>query len=279
MGQPKADLEAFRAELAPQLARLPRTLLTGHYGATRGLNELAACDTLVTLGDPWMNLDAAQNDAAFLGLGDTWAQRYEARCRAELEQAHGRLRTIHRTRPGRALHVGAVLPGERGWETGEVRVERLKGEGLNQHFPPLKPSWQADPMSWDVSVMRFSKSYVSVDEILDSERPLPLGPLTDVQSAVTAVFGDADFSDPSWGRWESNAGSIEFNIGAEEPVESMMLHVRASTDVIPMIVELCRRNSWQALDCIEGEFLADESATQGLEGWIAFRNRVIGGGA
>lgn len=127
MGQPKAALEAFRAELAPQLARWPRALLTGHYGATRGLNELATCDALATLGDPWMNLDAAQNDAAFLGLGDTWTERYEARCRAELEQAHGRLRTVHRTRPGRALHVGAVLPGGSRWEGGEVRVEELKG--------------------------------------------------------------------------------------------------------------------------------------------------------
>ena len=127
MGQPERALDAFAAELGPTLARWPRGLLTGHYGATRGLNALADCDALATLGDPWMNLDAAQSDAAFLGLGDNWEERYEARCRAELEQAHGRLRTVHRTRPGRALHVGAVVPGGRGWEGGEVRVERLKG--------------------------------------------------------------------------------------------------------------------------------------------------------
>lgn len=132
MGQPEGTLEAFSGELAPILARWPQALLTGHFGATRGLNEMADCDALATLGDPWVNLDAAQADAAFLGLGDTWEQRYEARCRAELEQAHGRLRTIHRTRPGRALHVGAVLPGGRGWESGEVQVERLGGGRLGQ---------------------------------------------------------------------------------------------------------------------------------------------------
>ena len=98
-----------------------------HELLAESLEALAECDALATLGDPWMNLDAAQNDAAFLGFGDKWEERYEARCRAELEQAHGRLRTVHRTRPGRALHVGAVLPGGLGWENGEVRVERLKG--------------------------------------------------------------------------------------------------------------------------------------------------------
>lgn len=130
MGQPVAALEALSAELAPLLARWSRGLLTGHYGATRGLDELAGCDALATLGDPWVNLDAAHADAAFLGLGDQWEQRYEARCRAELEQAHGRLRTIHRTRPGRALHVGAVLPSGRGWEGGGVLVTPLEGGTL-----------------------------------------------------------------------------------------------------------------------------------------------------
>lgn len=133
-------------------------------------------------------------------------------------------------------------------------------------------------MSWDVSVMRFSKAYASVDDIPEDERPLPLGALSQVHAAVADVFVGVDFSDPIWGCWESPFGSIEFNIGAEDPVEGMMLHVRASTEVIPAIVELCRRNSWHALDCSEGDFLADANATQGLEAWLAFRNRVIGGG-
>jgi hypothetical protein len=40
-------------------------------------------------------------------------QRADEHARSELEQAHGRLRTVHRARPGKALHVGALLPG--GW--------------------------------------------------------------------------------------------------------------------------------------------------------------------
>ena len=36
--------------------------------------------------------------------------------RAELEQAQGRLRSVHRTRPARALHVGRMLPGGPAWD-------------------------------------------------------------------------------------------------------------------------------------------------------------------
>ncbi|HMA95709.1 MAG TPA: hypothetical protein VKP30_23630, partial [Polyangiaceae bacterium] len=126
MKQPSGALDAFSEQLAPCLASWSGTLLTAHYGATRGMNDMADADALVTLGDPWMNLGDAQNDAAFLGLADEWEARYEARCRAELEQAHGRLRTVHRTRPGRALHVGAVMPSGSGWASGRVHERHLE---------------------------------------------------------------------------------------------------------------------------------------------------------
>ena len=130
MKWPDGLLDAFSEQLGPILARLPRTPLTGHYGAVRGLDGMKECDNLVTLGDPWMNLSDALNDAGFLGLGDQWESRFEARCRAELEQAHGRLRTIHRTRPGRALHIGKVLPSGRAWESGGVAVKSFEGGKL-----------------------------------------------------------------------------------------------------------------------------------------------------
>jgi hypothetical protein len=107
-------LDAARAALAPELARLGgRRLELGHYGAMRGLDAWKDLDALVTLGDPWRNLGEVQHEVDYLGLGGGWEARVEAQARAELEQAHGRLRTIHRTRPCRQLHVGAVVPG--GW--------------------------------------------------------------------------------------------------------------------------------------------------------------------
>lgn len=97
---------------------------------------MATASCLVTLGDPWSNIEQVRHECAFLGLDD-WEARLEAMCRAELEQAQGRLRTVHRSRPARALHVGAVAPGGAGWAQGKVKVERT---AVGRTAPPSSMS-------------------------------------------------------------------------------------------------------------------------------------------
>jgi hypothetical protein len=115
LGQPKEDLAEGREKLGPILQRYKGEIQFGHYGAVRGLNTMADVDALITLGDPWQNLGDVQSDVAFLGLEEDWRGRMNALCRAELEQAQGRLRPVHRKRPGRALHVGSIVPSGSGW--------------------------------------------------------------------------------------------------------------------------------------------------------------------
>jgi hypothetical protein len=122
----RAEAQQAREKLGPVLRTWSGEILFGHYGAVRGLNTMADADALITLGDPWPNLGDARNDAAFLGLDSTWEQRLEAMCRAELEQAHGRIRAVHRTRSGRALHVGTVLPSGFGWTAGGVEIRTMQ---------------------------------------------------------------------------------------------------------------------------------------------------------
>lgn len=120
-------LRSARARLAPILRRWPGTILWGHYGAVRGLNDMKDADALVTLGDPRPNVTATLNDLALLDLRDDAAERrVDALARAELEQAHGRLRACRRARPARALHVGTLRPGGTGW-AGEVEFRELAG--------------------------------------------------------------------------------------------------------------------------------------------------------
>jgi hypothetical protein len=121
----KSQVAEAREKLGPILSGWPGEIVFGHYGAVRGLNTMADVDALVTLGDPWPNLADARNDAAFLGLAPAWQERLEAMCRAELEQAHGRIRPVHRARPGRALHVGTVLPSGYGWTSGDVQMRAM----------------------------------------------------------------------------------------------------------------------------------------------------------
>ena len=109
-----ALLSTFRGEIS-----------LAHYGATRGLNRMADVDCLATIGDPWPSVPAVQIEARYLGVDAD--DRLERLCRAELEQAHGRLRAVHRKRPARALHVGRILPGGSAWSLLGVAKRRIAG--------------------------------------------------------------------------------------------------------------------------------------------------------
>lgn len=131
-------------------------------------------------------------------------------------------------------------------------------------------------MSWDISIQKFSRRYASVSEIPDDEKGADLGPRLSVHRAVSAIFPDTNWSDAAWGVWESEFGSIEFNVG-KDPATGMMLHVRAGPEVIPGMVRLCLDNGWQGLDCSSGEFIEQAMKPQeGLEAWAAYRDQVIG---
>lgn len=110
-------VEAFK----PIVKACKREVLLGHYGAMRGLNHMVHAECLATLGDPRPNLDQVRYDVDFLNLPTHHTLRLTELTQAELEQAHGRLRTVHRDRPGRALHVGSVRPSGTGWSEG-VRI-------------------------------------------------------------------------------------------------------------------------------------------------------------
>jgi len=131
-------------------------------------------------------------------------------------------------------------------------------------------------MSWDISIIKFSQAYTTVEAIPDDEKPLDIGVLPRVHAAVSQHFPGTDWNDPLWGIFDSPFGSIEFNVGSDNPVKSMMLHVRASKRILAPIIALCCSQEWSALDCSTGGFLehADDPAA-GIEGWRAFRDRVI----
>ena len=132
-------------------------------------------------------------------------------------------------------------------------------------------------MSWDISIINFSKDYKSIADIPDDEPPNPLGAQNEVHKAVLEFFPKTDWSDPTWGIFDSKYGSIEFNLGRDDPSTSLMLHVRTSNELVPLIVELCNKNNWSALDCSSGEFLeSSEHPEQGLENWRNYLAQILG---
>lgn len=132
-------------------------------------------------------------------------------------------------------------------------------------------------MSWDVTVQRFSREYAAIEDIPETERCLPLGSRAEIHVAISRHFPATDWSDPAWGIFDSPAGSIEFNVGRDEPNGGFMMHIRASAAIVPSIVAMCAAERWQALDCSTGAFLERaEDPSAGLEQWVAYRNQVVG---
>lgn len=133
-------------------------------------------------------------------------------------------------------------------------------------------------MSWDVSLYRFSQRYQSLDEIPEDEQPFALGSLKEIQLAVSAAFPGTSWADPIWGIFKAEFGSVEFNVGKEEPVVCLALHVRAGDAVLGGIFDLCNKLHCQAIDLSYSTFL-DQAAdpASGLEQWRAYRDQIVSG--
>jgi hypothetical protein len=100
-----------------------------------------------------------------------------------------------------------------------------------------------------------------------------------VRERISAILPDVDWTDPAWGIYLGDGFSIEFNVGSDDPIENMMLHVRGGGDAVTEIVKLIQRQNWKALDCSSGEFLDPDSPSR--ESWQRFqsyRDKIVADG-
>jgi hypothetical protein len=99
----------FPSEFA-DLLRQELEVNLGWYGNQRGLDAWADNRVLVTLGDPFPELDSVRAEALLLGRKE-FAHSF-ARCMSEIVQASGRARAVHRTCPILIIHAGKAMPPE-----------------------------------------------------------------------------------------------------------------------------------------------------------------------
>lgn len=123
-------------------------------------------------------------------------------------------------------------------------------------------------MSWDVMIFHLRVKPKSQKD-LRKDTILPLGPAAEVRAAISAVLAGVNWSRPSWGQYNTDDFSIEFNVGKEDPIQAMMLHVHGGGEVIADIMRLVVANDWVALDCSTGEFLDPTAPSD--EGWVGFQ--------
>jgi hypothetical protein len=130
-------------------------------------------------------------------------------------------------------------------------------------------------VSWDISIMDLPSDAASVADIPDTFEPLPLGTRADLIDSIREVAPTADFSDPSWGELATPDFVIEFNMGSEEVVDSMMLHVRGGGSAVALIDALLTRLGRRAIDCSEGEFFSAPASGKSFRTWQAYRDSVM----
>ncbi|MGW0770776.1 hypothetical protein [Streptomyces sp. NPDC002676] len=131
-------------------------------------------------------------------------------------------------------------------------------------------------MSWDVLLLRLTDDVTSMHELPDDYSPEPLGRQCDVLAAVTQAVPEVDLSDPTWGDLSGPTWSIELNIGSEDPVDSIMLHIRGSgDDVLTPVFRLAEALRCKVVDLAEGD-LINPGQPSGWHAFQQFRDRVIG---
>jgi len=86
----------------------------------------------------------------------------------------------------------------------------------------------------------------------------------------------ASFSDPSWGTIEGPDFSIEVNVGKDEQVRSIALHVRGGDDAAGVVADILERLGLRGLDPQSDTGIFDRSsAVESLKRWRAFRDKAV----
>ena len=115
----------------------------------------------------------------------------------------------------------------------------------------------------------------TVSDLPDGFEPRPLGSRNDLITAIRSAAPTADFSDPSWGQIAAGDFSIEVNMGTDEPVGSVMLHVRGGDGAIALIAEILDRLNARTLDIQTGQVFEETAAATSLAAWRSYRDRII----
>ena len=84
---------------------------------------------------------------------------------------------------------------------------------------------------------------------------LPLASAEDFRIKMSRGFPGLDWSDTSWGVWRGDDGSMEINLGKEDPVHVVTLHVRADPAIAARILGVTDPEGWTAFDTMSGGFL------------------------
>lgn len=130
-------------------------------------------------------------------------------------------------------------------------------------------------MSWDICIQDLPDGIVSVDDIPDDFVPRELGPREAIISAVQAA-APIVLNAQGRGCIELQGGSIEVNVGEEDPCARVSLLVRGDDSVLEHIVAIVDVLGGKALDPGSDSGMFDrEKALQSLHAWRTYRDQAV----
>ncbi|MFI9821653.1 hypothetical protein ACIHFC_14455 [Streptomyces sp. NPDC052013] len=133
-------------------------------------------------------------------------------------------------------------------------------------------------MSWDVLLLRLPGDVASTGDLPGDFTPAPLGPRQDVLAVLRQAVPEVDLADPAWGELTGPGWSMELNIGTDDPVVTLMLHIRGGgDDVLVPVFRFAEALGCKVLDLAEGDLITPED-TAGWHAFQAYRDHVIGQG-
>ncbi len=131
-------------------------------------------------------------------------------------------------------------------------------------------------MSWDIFVQDIPPNARSVAEISADFTPEPIGNRIDIIARITEAVPTADFSDPTWGRIESDQYSIEVNIGEADPVRSFALHVRGGVAAADLVADILDNLGLRAFDLEAPTGIFDrDTARASMAQWRNYRDQAL----
>lgn len=134
---------------------------------------------------------------------------------------------------------------------------RLIGGRRAGYAARLSARYRGSGMSWDLFVFSAETAMgagpAGEAVFADDFQPMPIGPLRQVRSDLSAVFPAIDWTEPGWGSLDAEGYSLEFSLGAEDPCLTLMIHARGAAT--PAILKLIDATGWHVLDMSSGKWI------------------------
>lgn len=132
-------------------------------------------------------------------------------------------------------------------------------------------------MSWDLYALVLPAAMTNVSELPHGYDPPPLGSRAELRERITEAAPTATFSDPGWGNLRGPGYAIEINLGDDEPVSVVALHVRGTDEAVGAVAALLDRLGLRAIDTgsATGALFSAADGGEHLAAWRAYRDQVL----